>query len=104
MISGCSSAANSLPPNCLSTPLKRAAYRSYAARSVNELSNDVDGHEGFSHLRLWMSSGRCRWALIYLAFGTLTSINNFAAVTASKAGKEGTLKNIKKCLTVTRYR
>ena len=34
-----------------------------------------------------MSSGRCRWALIYLAFGTLTSINNFAAVTASKAGK-----------------
>src|SRR5215831_4482428 len=25
MISGCSSAANSLPPNCLSTPLKRAA-------------------------------------------------------------------------------
>jgi hypothetical protein len=51
-----------------------------------------------------MSSGRCRWALIYLAFGTLTSINNFAAVTASKAGKEGTLKKIKKCLTVTRYR
>jgi hypothetical protein len=45
-----------------------------------------------------MSSGRCRWALIYLAFGTLTSINNFAAVTASKAGKEGTLKKIKKCL------
>ena len=43
-----------------------------------------------------MSSGRCRWALIYLAFGTLTSINNFAAVTASKAGKEGTLKKIKK--------
>jgi len=41
---------------------------------------------------------------IYLAFGTLTSINNFAAVTASKAGKEGTLKKIKKCLTVTRYR
>jgi len=33
---------------------------------------------------------------IYLAFGTLTSINNFAAVTASKAGKEGTLKKIKK--------
>jgi hypothetical protein len=32
------------------------------------------------------------------AFGTLTSINNFAAVTASKAGKEGTLKKIKKCL------
>src|SRR5215470_6914939 len=30
--------------------------------------------------------------------------NNFAAVTASKAGKEGTLKKIKKCLTVTRYR
>ncbi len=26
------------------------------------------------------------------------SINNFAAVTASKAGKEGTLKKIKKCL------
>jgi methylated-DNA-[protein]-cysteine S-methyltransferase len=51
-----------------------------------------------------MSSGRCRWALIYLAFGTLTSINNFAAVTASKAGKEGTLKKIKKCRTVTRYR
>src|SRR6516165_7377746 len=25
MISGCSSAANSLPPNCLSKPLKRAA-------------------------------------------------------------------------------
>jgi hypothetical protein len=69
-----------------------------------ELSNDVDGHEGLSHLRLWMSSGRCRWALICLAFGTLTSINNFAAVTASKAGKEGTLKKIKKCLTVTRYR
>src|SRR5215510_1921152 len=59
---------------------------------------------GFSHLRLWMSSRRCRWALIYVAFGTLTSINNFAAVTASKAGKEGTLKKIKKCLTVTRYR
>src|SRR5262245_1809420 len=47
---------------------------------------------------VWLSSGRCRWALIYLAFGTLTSINNFAAVTASKAGKEGTLKKIKKCL------
>jgi O-6-methylguanine DNA methyltransferase len=27
-----------------------------------------------------------------------TSINNFAAVTASKAGEEGTLKKIKKCL------
>jgi hypothetical protein len=34
-----------------------------------------------------MSSGRCRWALIYLAFGTLTSINNFAAVTAR--GRQG---------------
>lgn len=51
-----------------------------------------------------MSSGRCRWALIYLAFGTLTSINNFAAVTASKAGKEGTLKKIKKCLDSDAYR
>jgi len=70
----------------------------FVCRTIGEfeLSNDVDGHEGFSHLRLWMSSGRCRWALIYLAFGTLTSINNFAAVTASKAGKEGTLKKIKK--------
>jgi hypothetical protein len=38
-----------------------------------------------------MSSGRCRWALIYLAFGTLTSINNFAAVTASKASASSTI-------------
>jgi hypothetical protein len=43
-----------------------------------------------------MSSGRCRWALIYLAFGTLTSINNFAAVTASKAGKEGNAQENRK--------
>src|SRR5262249_1449110 len=59
-----------------------------------ELSNEVDGHEGFSNLGFWMSSGRCRWALISPAFGTLTSIKNFAAVTASKAGKEGTVKKI----------
>jgi hypothetical protein len=25
-----------------------------------ELSNDVDGHEGFSHLWLWMSSVLCQ--------------------------------------------
>ena len=40
----------------------------FVCRTIGEfeLSNDVGGHEGFSHLRLWMSSGRCRWALIYL--------------------------------------
>ena len=47
-----------------------------------------------------MSSGRCRWALIYLAFGTLTSINNFAAVTASKAGKIESLDE--ECMTDTK--
>src|SRR5215813_12575964 len=40
----------------------------FVCRTIGEfeLSNDVDGHEGFSHLRFWMSSGRCRWVLIYL--------------------------------------
>jgi hypothetical protein len=43
----------------------------FVCRTIGEFepSNDVDGHKGFSRLRLWMSSGRCR-ALIYLAFGT----------------------------------
>src|SRR5262249_12143831 len=59
-----------------------------------ELSTDVDGNEGLPILGLWLSPGLCRGPLISPPLGTLTSIKNFPAVTASKAGKEGTVKKI----------